>query len=189
MKDKTAIRVLDQIEYYLKTHTNESCEEEHAALARAKEAIEEQRLTGEIYEFKVKCTEPMQGLEKGKVYPCTTKDFRAYSVKTGDDGITFDTFKVLLNHFEVYEGISLPPIPPELVDHTLADSIYRHVDAKYIKEDVISHASDLEVSLTSEEVNEVAIMYAYDGEYDCNLSYWQNIENLINEVVDRRPNL
>lgn len=39
MKDKKAIRVLESIEYYLKTHTNESCEEEHTAIALAKKAI------------------------------------------------------------------------------------------------------------------------------------------------------
>lgn len=39
MKHKKAIRVLESIEYYLKTHTNESCEEEHTAIALAKKAI------------------------------------------------------------------------------------------------------------------------------------------------------
>ncbi len=40
MKNKTAIRVLEQIEYYLTTHTNESCEEEHTALALARKALD-----------------------------------------------------------------------------------------------------------------------------------------------------
>jgi hypothetical protein len=41
MKNKTAIRVLEQIEHYLITHTNESCEEEHTAIALAINALEE----------------------------------------------------------------------------------------------------------------------------------------------------
>ena len=41
MKNKTAIRVLEQIEYYLKTHTNESCEEEHTAIALAIKALKQ----------------------------------------------------------------------------------------------------------------------------------------------------
>ena len=39
MTNKKTIRVLESIEYYLKTHTNESCEEEHTAIALAKKAI------------------------------------------------------------------------------------------------------------------------------------------------------
>lgn len=39
MTNKKAIRVLENIEHYLKTHTNESCEEEHSALTLAIKAI------------------------------------------------------------------------------------------------------------------------------------------------------
>lgn len=41
MTNKKAIRVLENIEYYLKTHTNESCEEEHTAITLAIKALEE----------------------------------------------------------------------------------------------------------------------------------------------------
>lgn len=41
MTNKKAIRILENIEHYLKTHTNESCEEEHMALALAIKALEE----------------------------------------------------------------------------------------------------------------------------------------------------
>jgi len=47
MKDKKAIRVLENIEYYLKTHTNESCEEEHMAITHAIKAIENEKPAGE----------------------------------------------------------------------------------------------------------------------------------------------
>lgn len=40
MTNEKAIRVLEHIEYYLKTHTNESCEEEHTAIAIAIKALE-----------------------------------------------------------------------------------------------------------------------------------------------------
>ena len=45
MTNKKAIRVIKNIEHYLATHTNESCEEEHTALEIAIKAIEE-RPTG-----------------------------------------------------------------------------------------------------------------------------------------------
>ena len=41
MTNKKAIRVLENIEHYLKTHTNESCEEEHTAIDLAIKALEE----------------------------------------------------------------------------------------------------------------------------------------------------
>lgn len=41
MTNKKAVRVLKNIEHYLKTHTNESCEEEHTALTLAIKALEE----------------------------------------------------------------------------------------------------------------------------------------------------
>jgi len=40
MTNKKAIRVLENIEHYLKTHTNESCEEEHMAISLAIKALE-----------------------------------------------------------------------------------------------------------------------------------------------------
>ena len=40
MKNKKAIRLLQHIDYYLRTHTNESCEEEHTALTLAIKALE-----------------------------------------------------------------------------------------------------------------------------------------------------
>lgn len=45
MTNKTAIRVLEHIEHYLKTHTCESCEEEHTAIALAIKALEETERT------------------------------------------------------------------------------------------------------------------------------------------------
>lgn len=41
MTNKKAIRVLENIEHYLITHTNESCEEEHTAISLAIKALEE----------------------------------------------------------------------------------------------------------------------------------------------------
>ncbi len=43
MTNKKAIRVLENIEHYLTTHTNESCEEEHTALNIAIKALEERQ--------------------------------------------------------------------------------------------------------------------------------------------------
>ena len=40
-------------------------------------------------------------------------------------------------------------------------------------------------NLTKEEkaiAESAAERYVYDGDYDCNLPYWSNIENLLNEL-------
>ena len=38
------------------------------------------------------------------------------------------------------------------------------------------------IKLTDEQIEKAAELYVYEGVYDCNLSYWDNIENLINLV-------
>ena len=67
------------------------------------------------------------------------------------------------------------------------DDIYRLVRKKYIKEDVKSRMEELQVLDKNDEnfdtvVETVATRYVYDGDYDCNLTYWENIDNLINET-------
>ena len=67
------------------------------------------------------------------------------------------------------------------------DDIYRLVWKKYVKEDVKSRIEDLHVLDKNDEnfniiVETVATRYVYDGDYDCNLTYWENIDNLIDET-------
>lgn len=40
--------------------------------------------------------------------------------------------------------------------------------------------------LTDDEILHAAHRYVYDGRYDCNLSYWQNLENLIDDELRNR---
>lgn len=63
------------------------------------------------------------------------------------------------------------------------DNVYRFVQFNYIKDDIVSHLEDMDnIELTDEQIDMAAELYAYDGKYDCNLSYWNNIENLIHRV-------
>ncbi|MBO4847012.1 MAG: hypothetical protein J5525_12080 [Lachnospiraceae bacterium] len=69
----------------------------------------------------------------------------------------------------------------------LADKVYRKLWFLYVVEDVKSYmrenypryVDDL-VQMISEDV---ATRYVYNCRYDCNLSYWDNINNLIGEVA------
>lgn len=63
------------------------------------------------------------------------------------------------------------------------DNVYRFVRFNYTKNDIISHLEDMDnIELTDEQIEKAAELYAYEGKYDCNLSYWNNIENLIHLV-------
>ena len=58
-------------------------------------------------------------------------------------------------------------------------NIYSILQKKYVKEDVLSI---LEGEENKEEIAEkVAEMYAVEKRYDCNLSYWDNLNNLISQ--------
>lgn len=67
------------------------------------------------------------------------------------------------------------------------DDIYRMVWSDHVYEDCKAQINERELSLDDEEVDaiceEVANNYVYNGRYDCNLSYWDNIDNLINESL------
>ena len=61
------------------------------------------------------------------------------------------------------------------------DKIYRMVWAEHVTDDILSHAEDIGVEISKEDAEILAESYVCDGEYDCNLSYWDNIENLMED--------
>ena len=70
------------------------------------------------------------------------------------------------------------------------EQIYREKLKEYTKTDVLEYIEgnkdyeDITKNVNIDEVADtVAEMYADNGDYDCNLSYWQNIDNLIYEVM------
>lgn len=77
------------------------------------------------------------------------------------------------------------------------DDLYRYLWSEHVREDVESRlSSDYEEMMltasgeTDEDrlkavIENVVERYVYDGDYDCNLSYWENIDNLIEEAMER----
>lgn len=64
----------------------------------------------------------------------------------------------------------------EMTD-TQKDDVYRKVWAGHVHKDVMEL---LEKEENKEEIAEsITNAYVYDGKYDCNLSYWDNLHNLI----------
>ena len=58
------------------------------------------------------------------------------------------------------------------------DLLYRKLWSHYVESDVRSEHSNL----SQEEVNKVVERVVYEGDMDCNLSYWDNISNIVNEL-------
>lgn len=72
------------------------------------------------------------------------------------------------------------------------DALYRYLWEDYVKKDVIQRfeeefSDENDDDMTEEKVDDIADIvvehYVYEGDYDCNLSYWTNIDNLINEAL------
>lgn len=64
------------------------------------------------------------------------------------------------------------------------DDIYRALWQKHVENDVQFQAIEaFDVSLDQTTVENIANRYVY-GDYDCNLSYWTNIESLIREYLN-----
>lgn len=80
----------------------------------------------------------------------------------------------------------------DALDAKEKDDLYRYLWLDYVREDVI-HRLGLDEEDETEHpfselvddtilVDDVAERYVYEGEYDCNLTYWENIDNLIETV-------
>ena len=71
------------------------------------------------------------------------------------------------------------------------DSVYRLLWAEHVKEDVLSRLEEREdnipENLKEEFVEDVVNLYVYEGKYDCNLSYWDNIDSLIENEMQYLP--
>lgn len=63
------------------------------------------------------------------------------------------------------------------------DDIYRYLWSKHVAQDVKNHATNLDIELDDDEIDIITEHYCYWGDYDCNLDYWTNIENLIMECI------
>lgn len=69
------------------------------------------------------------------------------------------------------------------------DALYRKLWMDYVKKDVHSLLEDDSLEdnkdVSVEDIADiVSERYVHDGDYDCNLSYWDNLENLVSEVQE-----
>lgn len=69
------------------------------------------------------------------------------------------------------------------------DALYRELRSSYVREDVLDRLNErqLDLHFSEDEVATIVKKYVYEGEYDSNLSYWTNIDNLItNEIIETK---
>ena len=141
-------------------------------------------------EFKAKLLsqpEEKVALKVGRNYDVSTEDFKSYKVTltTGFYELSAEQF---FNHFSVEHGIE---IPTELLSPDCKDKIYRDAWAEHVTEDVKSYLNDndrfesMDEASVTDLCKTVAERYAFCGDYDCNLDYWTNLNNLIEEEMRR----
>lgn len=74
----------------------------------------------------------------------------------------------------------------DILPYEIADNIYRRVWSEHVKEDFevrIEERFNDYFDITDEDINKMVNLYVYDGQYDCEQSYWDNLDNLINQIL------
>lgn len=67
------------------------------------------------------------------------------------------------------------------LDSIEKDIVYRTLWQAYIEQDIKELAKERDVKLSKDDVSFMASRFVWEGDYDCNLSYWDNLSNLMNE--------
>lgn len=62
------------------------------------------------------------------------------------------------------------------------DDLYRYFWAEHVQEDVESFCESEDIVLSKDGIDFVVEQYVYEGRYDCNRSYWDNLRELIEET-------
>ncbi len=81
--------------------------------------------------------------------------------------------------------------PSLIIEHMSSgqkDDIYRMLWADQVEKDVKDRMTEIDVILDDDSVLDVVHRYVYEGEYDCNYSYWDDLDTLIrNEYEMTHP--
>ena len=97
--------------------------------------------------------------------------------------------KAAIDHIAEDGEIILEPVTAKGVKETLPleekKAIFEEVLYSYVMADVLNFCEDNDINQNIKSIAEkVAAEFAYKGNYDCNLSYWDNIGNLVKKSID-----
>lgn len=67
------------------------------------------------------------------------------------------------------------------LDSIEKDVVYRTLWQTYVEQDLEKLAIDRDVNLSKDDFSVIASRFVWDGDYDCNLPYWNNLSNLLDE--------
>ncbi len=76
------------------------------------------------------------------------------------------------------------------MEYDVKDAVYRLLWQEHVKEDVVTQFEEDEryESMSEENIEALADQcshrFCFDGDYDCNLDHWSNIQNLIDEEIN-----
>lgn len=87
---------------------------------------------------------------------------------------------------DTFTPIDLEQLAKHL-DYKTSDNLYRILWMSYVKEDVRHLLNQLEIDISDDDwegfIEVCASRYVYNGDYDCTLSYWNNLENIIRDEM------
>lgn len=74
------------------------------------------------------------------------------------------------------------------LNYSTLDYIYRKLWANHVKEDVVSRIKDNFTFLKYDDsdIEECAKRYTFEGDYDCNCTYWDNIDAIIYDHFEKQ---
>lgn len=100
------------------------------------------------------------------------------------DGKKLNLLKNILDLVLLRSNTNISDILSEHLSFEEKDSFYRKLWAEHVKEDILTFAENEDFQITEEEADKSASAYV-SGRYDCNLSYWENLHNLIHENKEK----
>lgn len=62
------------------------------------------------------------------------------------------------------------------------DKLYRYLWKQNVRNDIVSYAASIGVTLSDSDIESAANRYV-NGDYDCSMNYWDNIDSLIKKVT------
>lgn len=65
------------------------------------------------------------------------------------------------------------------------DTLYRKLWYGHVCNDICTRLEETEKELTDAQIDYAARQYVYEGDYDCNCSYWTNIDNVIDKALEK----
>jgi hypothetical protein len=67
------------------------------------------------------------------------------------------------------------------LNYSTSNYIYRRLWANHVKEDIVSRIKDnfSWLKYSDKDIEECAKRYTFEGDYDCNCTYWTNIDAVI----------